>query len=450
MSPGLTVHLTCCPPLRSSSSVLGLSVVVSARRRRRRGRRSSRRSCRRRGRRLRGSRRGGGGGAGAAAAAAARAAAGCCGTESVSTGRRAGRGRLRPVGRVADPARAGEDQHDHRDRLRAARPARGRSRESARRAGLGGFACARRALRLLMRPPRPPRPPRAGARPRPRPPPCQRHPRARRRAPSATRSRGRPPGRARRPGRAAPRRRPALRRPGSRKVASGISSRARATAPGWVAPTTAPATGPAMRRCARRAPRRGSRRRARAPGGRPHPGSTCARARTRAPPEAWQASANGCSESAPRYGLTVSASASGGALAARAEVGRGVGLGGRADVAALAVGDHEQSALARQLGDALGGGEAVLAHRLEERELRLDRHRVLGDGLDDAGAEALERTRESGRAVAHAAEDLARQELGPRVEPDAQHAPPLSRQPLETLPEAARHGLRLPRGSHEA
>ena len=157
------------------------------------------------------------------------------------------------------------------------------------------------------------------------------------------------------------------------------------------------------------------------------------------PPEALQASANGSSESAPRYGLTVSASASGGDAPPRREVRRGVGLGRRADVAALAVGDHEQPALAREVGDALGGREAVMPGLLEERQLRLDRHGVLGHRLDDARAEALQRPSEAGGAVAHAAEHLGGEKLGPRVEPDAQHAPPLCRQPLETLPEAARH-----------
>jgi len=114
----------------------------------------------------------------------------------------------------------------------------------------------------------------------------------------------------------------------------------------------------------------------------------------------------------------------------------------------FAVGDHEQAALARQLGDARDDAEPMLACRLEERELRLDRYRVLGHGLDDAGAEALERAaRRRGRRARRGRP--ARQELRPRVEPDAQHAPPLSRQPLETLPEAARHGLRLSRGSRE-
>ena len=126
--------------------------------------------------------------------------------------------------------------------------------------------------------------------------------------------------------------------------------------------------------------------------------------------------------------------------APRREVRRGVGLGGRADVAALAVGDHEQPALASERAHALGRREPVVPGLLEERQLRLDGHRVLARGLDDARAEALDRPRQPCGAVAHAAKELIREQLGPRVEPDAQHAPPLRRQPLETLPEAARHG----------
>jgi len=133
------------------------------------------------------------------------------------------------------------------------------------------------------------------------------------------------------------------------------------------------------------------------------------------------------------------------------EVRRRVGLGGRADIAALAVGDHEQPALAREPGHALGRRQAVMPGLLEERQLRLDRHRVLRDGLDDARAEALERASEAGGTVAHAAKDLRREKLGSWVEPDAQHASALRRQPLETLSEAARHArqatARTPRGA---
>ena len=84
--------------------------------------------------------------------------------------------------------------------------------------------------------------------------------------------------------------------------------------------------------------------------------------------------------------------------APRREIRRGVGLGRRADVAALAVGDHQEPALARVLGHALGGRQAVMAGLLEERELRLDGDGVLGDRVDDARAEALDRPREARRA----------------------------------------------------
>ena len=60
------------------------------------------------------------------------------------------------------------------------------------------------------------------------------------------------------------------------------------------------------------------------------------------PPPRRQAATKGSSESRPRYVLTVSASASGPAAVAGLEVRVRVGAGGRADVAALAVDDHEQ------------------------------------------------------------------------------------------------------------
>ena len=71
------------------------------------------------------------------------------------------------------------------------------------------------------------------------------------------------------------------------------------------------------------------------------------------------------------------------------EVGGGVGARGRADVAALAVGDHEQAGAARvarrsRRSAAMPGR----AERLEERELRLDRDGVRRDGVDDPAAEA--------------------------------------------------------------
>src|SRR4051812_30192714 len=59
----------------------------------------------------------------------------------------------------------------------------------------------------------------------------------------------------------------------------------------------------------------------------------------------------------------------------------------RADVAPLHVGDHEQARLACVCADAFEGAHALPAARLEERRLRLDRDRMLGDCVDDLLAE---------------------------------------------------------------
>ena len=70
------------------------------------------------------------------------------------------------------------------------------------------------------------------------------------------------------------------------------------------------------------------------------------------------------------------------------EVRGRVGARGRADVAALAVGDHEQPGAARVEADVGERLHPVLAERLEERELRLDGDRVRRDRVDDPAAEA--------------------------------------------------------------
>ena len=106
-----------------------------------------------------------------------------------------------------------------------------------------------------------------------------------------------------------------------------------------------------------------------------------------------QAARNGSIESRPRNGLTVSASASGGAPA-RLEEGGGVRACGGADVAALAVGDHEQADLARVGAHRLERAPAVGAERLEEGDLRLD--------CDDVGSDRLGDTRQN-RSTAPAA-----------------------------------------------
>src|SRR5262249_12143885 len=80
---------------------------------------------------------------------------------------------------------------------------------------------------------------------------------------------------------------------------------------------------------------------------------------------------------------------------------------GRADIAPLPVGDHEQPGALRVPADLLEGGDPGGAERLEEGELRLHRDGVWSTRVDDPAAEA--------RAVAA---ELHGREIGPRIEPD--------------------------------
>ena len=89
------------------------------------------------------------------------------------------------------------------------------------------------------------------------------------------------------------------------------------------------------------------------------------------------------------------------------EVRVGVGARGRADVAALAVGDHEQPGAPRVDADLVERRDPGGAERLEERELRLDGDGVRRDGVDDAAAEARD-----------VAAKLDGQQVEARVEPD--------------------------------
>ena len=91
---------------------------------------------------------------------------------------------------------------------------------------------------------------------------------------------------------------------------------------------------------------------------------------------------------------------------------------GRADVAALRIGDDEQAGGARVLADLRERAHAVGAVRLEERRLRLHRDRVRRDRVDDAGAEREE-----------IAVHLGRQLLDDRVEPDDELAAACARRP---------------------
>ena len=110
---------------------------------------------------------------------------------------------------------------------------------------------------------------------------------------------------------------------------------------------------------------------------------------------------------------------------ARLEIGVGVRARGGADVAALAVDDHEQPGRAGVADDALEGGEAVGAEHLEERELRLDGDCVRRDRVDDPAAEARGRLGRGRPAHVRVAAQLEREQVEARIEPDDQLAVPL-------------------------
>src|SRR6185503_17296963 len=98
---------------------------------------------------------------------------------------------------------------------------------------------------------------------------------------------------------------------------------------------------------------------------------------------------------------------------ARLEEGLRVGTGGRADVSALRVDEHEQADAAGVVADLLQRAKSVAAERLEERRLRLD-----GDDVDDPPAEARH-GRRSRRSTEHGlAAQLHREEVETRVEAD--------------------------------
>ena len=88
------------------------------------------------------------------------------------------------------------------------------------------------------------------------------------------------------------------------------------------------------------------------------------------------------------------------------EVGGGVRARGRADVAALAVGDHEQAGARARRRRPRRTRPSLGAERLEERELRLDRDGVRRDRVDDPAAEArdvaAQLDRQAGRAAGRA------------------------------------------------
>ena len=97
----------------------------------------------------------------------------------------------------------------------------------------------------------------------------------------------------------------------------------------------------------------------------------------------------------------------------------GVGFGGRADVAAFAIGEHEQVFRPR-VGDHVGQRDhAVGAEGLEAGELRLDDRHQRRDHVDHVAAEAGEDPGEGLRVGDRGRGQRRRERFPPRVEADA-------------------------------
>ena len=107
-----------------------------------------------------------------------------------------------------------------------------------------------------------------------------------------------------------------------------------------------------------------------------------------------------------------------GLVAARFEIGRGVGPCRRTDVTALRVREHEQAGRARVVADFLEGTDPVRPERLEERELGLHADDVRRNRVDDPAAEARAAAGRGGPVVLDVADKLDRKQIRARVEPD--------------------------------
>ena len=92
----------------------------------------------------------------------------------------------------------------------------------------------------------------------------------------------------------------------------------------------------------------------------------------------------------------------------------GVRFGGRSDVAAFGVEQHDQPHLAGMPHHPGQGGDSVGALRLEERRLRFDSRHQIGDRVDHAAAEGL-----VGRCSRFRRRpDAVGQQFFPRIQPD--------------------------------
>src|SRR6476659_2414083 len=213
---------------------------------------------------------------------------------------------------------------------------------------------------------------------------------------------------------------------GNSRIARGSNRRASPTARGCVAPMTAP-TEESPCSPTRSAPHSATSSATWCQTGRP---SERTRSCTSAPPafdvlttqkmpapSRRQAARNGSSESRPRYGFTVTASASAGLPFADSRYAVAYARG-RPDVAALRVGDHLQPRRARVGANVLESAHAVGAERLEEGDLRLDRDHVRRHRIDEPTAETRAGVRSLSAAEMGIALELDGEEIRPRVEPD--------------------------------
>ena len=136
------------------------------------------------------------------------------------------------------------------------------------------------------------------------------------------------------------------------------------------------------------------------------------------PPCRRQAARKGSTESCPRYGLTVTASASGGPPSRGSRNALAYARAVEPMSPRLASAITSNPAWRAYAATDLEGAPPVRAERLEERDLRLDGHADRCDGVDDPLAEALDRSGGGLATLDGRAAQLHRQTVDARVEPD--------------------------------
>ena len=115
----------------------------------------------------------------------------------------------------------------------------------------------------------------------------------------------------------------------------------------------------------------------------------------------------------------------------------------RADVAALRIGDHEQTRLARVQARVLERAQSVRTERLEERELRLDGDAHRRRRVDQPPAETGNRIAARGWPFAGLSLQLDRHEVEHGIEPEHELTAPAFHALRHTIGEHAGHRLDL-------